>query len=222
MKKIFIFLFVSIVAVYANVAKITAMSGDVTVNRDNKSLSAQVGFPLKKEDKVITGNNARAQIVFSDNTIISLGKNSNIAVEEYVFEVGKKPKATFKFGSGVFKSISGKISKLNPTKYKLKTKSASIGIRGTIIGLQLSKNEELYMVLDGKIEVTNGIKRTFLSKGRQMAFRNGVVERVRVLRKKDRAELERDSGARENERESGLGENTQSKAVSSSEKCNYR
>lgn len=222
MKKILFFLMVSIITVYANVAKITAMDGDVTVNRDNKSLPAKIGFNLQKEDKVITGKNARAQLVFSDNTIISLGKNSTISVEDYVFAVGKKPKATFKFGSGVFKSISGKISKLNPTKYKLETKSASIGIRGTIVGLELSDQEELYMVLDGKIEVINGSQRTFLSKGRQMTFRNGVVDRVQVLRKKQRDKLERDSGAKENESESGVGENTQSTSVTSSEKCNYR
>lgn len=222
MKKILLILFLSIVSVYASVAKITAMKGDVTVNRDNKSIPAKIGFKLEKLDKVITGKNSRAQLVFSDNTIISLGKNSNIAVEDYLFEVGQKPKATFKFGSGVFKSISGKISKLNPTKYKLKTKSASIGIRGTIVGLYIVEQEEIFMNLEGKIEVDTGKETIFLNENRQIRLSNNVFERIQVLRSKQKDQLNIDSGAKENEAESGLGEATQSKTVTSAEKCNYR
>ena len=209
-------------SLYASVAKITAMKGDVVIDRNSKLLPGKIGFQLEKLDKVITGKNSRAQLVFSDNSIISLGKNSNIKVEDYLFEVGKKPKATFAFGNGVFKSISGKISKLNPTKYKLKTKSASIGIRGTIVGLELSPDEEIYMVFDGKIEVSNGARKTFLTKGRQFSFSKGTAQRVQVIRKRTKDKFERDSGAKDNENESGLGEKTQSTTVNSSEKCNYR
>lgn len=209
-------------SLFANIGKITAMKGDVSIDRNNKMMAAKIGFFLKKSDKIITGNNSRVQVVFSDNTIISLGKNSAINVEEYIFEVGKKPKATFKFGSGVFKSISGKISKLNPTKYKLKTKSASIGIRGTIVGLDLSSTEEIYMVIQGKIEVQNGNKKTLLKEGKQFSFKDGTVERVKKIRSKAKDKLERESGAKQNEKESGLGENTQTKKLTSAEKCNYR
>lgn len=185
-------------------------------------IPAKIGFKLNKKDKLITGDNSRAQVVFSDNTIISLGNNSKIDVEEYVYEVGHKPKATFKFGGGIFKSISGKISKLNPTKYKLKTKSASIGIRGTIVGLDLNKDREIYMVLEGKIEVSNDTKKTIVREGRQFTYKDGVAQRVEKIRTKTKDKLERESGARDNERESGVGVKTQTKEVNSSEKCNYR
>jgi len=105
----------------------------VYVDRDNTKTSARVGFILHINDKIITKNSSKAILLFNDNTSITIGKNSILSVNKYVFDI-KVPsnnKATFGFGTGIFKTISGKIGKLNREEFKMKTSTATIGIRGS-------------------------------------------------------------------------------------------
>ncbi|MGB5918598.1 FecR family protein, partial [Arcobacter sp.] len=89
-------------------------------------------------------------------TIITIGQNSTLNIFDYVYDESnpKDSKASFGFMKGSFKSITGKIGKINKERFKLKTKSASIGIRGTtIIG-----NQQIIICTDGAISVTaNGV-----------------------------------------------------------------
>ena len=84
---------------------------------------------------------------------MSLGKNSKLDINEYVYDEkdSNNSKANFKFAEGPFKSITGAIGKVSPDKFKLETKSASIGIRGTIV----VGNQDKVACTQGKIEVTS-------------------------------------------------------------------
>ena len=98
-----------------------------------------------------------------------------------------------------------------------------MGIRGTIVGLELSDKEEIYMVPEGKVELKIGT-RTFILNAGQMFTRqdNKPLDRPKKIDKKRRDRMERRSGARDNERESGFGERTQTKNANTVEKCIYR
>ncbi|WP_305863292.1 FecR family protein, partial [Aliarcobacter butzleri] len=66
------------------------------------------------------------------NTIVTIGKESSLNIEEYIFNTStKEAKTELNVLKGAFHTITGEIGKVNPDKFKLKTKSASIGIRGT-------------------------------------------------------------------------------------------
>jgi len=223
MKHILILLLLAFTILNAQIAKVTALKGDVLIKRNGQFKIAKLNSAINKLDIITTEKNARIQLLFKDNTMISIGKNSTLDIEDYLYDVGKKPKAKFKFGNGTFKAITGKIGKLNPRGFQLKSKTASMGIRGTIVGLELSDKEEVYMVPEGKVELKIGT-RTFILNAGQMFVRqeNKPLDRPRKLDKKRRDQMERRSGARDNERESGFGERTQTKSVNTVEKCNYR
>jgi hypothetical protein len=142
---------------YASIGKITALRGDVTIKRDAKSIIAKSGTKLEKHDLIATSKNAKVQIVFSDKTIFTIGKNSTLDIADYLYDESKpkKNKVQFNVLKGAFSSITGRIGKLNKSKFKLKTKSASIGIRGTIV----KANQEMIMCTHGAITVTtnNGV-----------------------------------------------------------------
>ena len=155
--------------------------------------------------------------------MISVGKNSTFSIKDYLFDVGQKPKASFKFGYGTFKAITGKIGKLNPRGFKLQTKTASIGIRGTIVEIDSSKDIETYLVPKGKIELRIGTQTFMLNAGQVVTKRrNSPATKPKRATRKIREKIERKSGAIDNERESGFGENTRTQNVNSVEKCNYR
>ena len=106
---------------------------------------------LEKKDFISTDKNGKVQIVFNDKTIFTIGKNSTLDIADYLYDESKpkKNKAKFNVLKGAFSSITGKIGKLNKSKFKLKTKSASIGIRGTIV----KANQDVVMCTEGAITV---------------------------------------------------------------------
>lgn len=133
MKKIFLLLMFLIGYTFADIGKITVIKGEVEIQRGTHLLTdINSGTSIKKKDIIKTKDNGKLQLLFQDKTVINLGHNSNLNVSEYLFE-NHKSKADFSITKGIFKIITGKIGKINPTKFTIKTSSANIGIRGTVI-----------------------------------------------------------------------------------------
>uniref|UniRef100_UPI0040472929 FecR domain-containing protein n=1 Tax=Aliarcobacter sp. TaxID=2321116 RepID=UPI0040472929 len=147
---IFVFLVSSL---YASIGKITSLEGKASITRDNTLLIAVMGSDIEKHDVISTESNSKLKIKLVDNTIISIGKESSLNIQEYVFDVTnpKESKTELNFVKGTFHAITGHIGKINPSKFKLKTKSASIGIRGT----EIYGNTNQVACLSGTIEVTS-------------------------------------------------------------------
>lgn len=118
-------------SVWGSIAKITAISGSVFVERSEKSAPALLGESLEPSDIVRTDKNSKAQITFNDNTVITVGKQSLFSIEEYLYDNSSDSRAQFNVLSGTIRVMSGKIGKIAPEKFSVKTKTATIGIRGT-------------------------------------------------------------------------------------------
>lgn len=90
----------------------------------------------------------------NDKTIITIGQKSHLNIIDYLYDE-KKPKeskAEFQFLKGSFKSITGAIGKINKERFKLKTKSSTIGIRGTTVIADIGEIEVI-LCTEGAIEV---------------------------------------------------------------------
>jgi len=66
--------------VFANIGKISVSKGDVTVIRNNTNLQASNNFILEKSDQIKTGVDGKAQLIFTDNTLITIGAKSLLNV----------------------------------------------------------------------------------------------------------------------------------------------
>ncbi len=87
--------------------------------------------PVVKKDNVITGEQARAQIRLQDGTLFTLGENTQLLIDEYLFSDTEKPTALFRLTTGVFRAVTGKITQVQKPNFKVETPLGSIGIRGT-------------------------------------------------------------------------------------------
>jgi hypothetical protein len=154
MGKVFLILISAVIA-FANIGKITGIKGEVYIQRDSKVLGAYVGNKLELHDKIITKDKSKALILFNDKTSITVGKDSTLEVDKYIYtpDIASKNEASFKFGNGVFRTITGKIGKLNKKKFRVKTVNASIGIRGTIFNVEVKKDFLAVEVEDGGVSV---------------------------------------------------------------------
>lgn len=133
-KIIFMFLlFVS--TLFANIGTITLLEGEAFVKRGEETLRLNISDSISNNDFIETKTNSKVKITFIDNTIITIGKESSLKIEDYFFDSNNKnsAKTELNVSKGAFHAITGQIGKVNPEKFKLKTKNATIGIRGTEI-----------------------------------------------------------------------------------------
>jgi len=142
--KIFLAVFILSTTLFAkDVATVTAINGHAFVQRDGTKKEIFLGDKLQEKDKILTSEKTKVQIIFEDETVITLGKNSDFSISEYLFE-DKKTVARFTMLRGAMRTITGKIGKIAPQKFSVTTKTSTIGIRGTnftvIVGDDGSQN----------------------------------------------------------------------------------
>lgn len=126
------FLFFAVSA-FGSVGSIVAVNGDVSVQRGSDTLKAITGMKVEEKDTLHSKGPSKAQVLFNDKTVITIGKDATFKIAEYLFEADQEPKATFDFAKGAFRTITGQIGKAAPERFTLKSKTATIGIRGTQI-----------------------------------------------------------------------------------------
>lgn len=115
-----------------HVAIVKNVSGSVEVLRSGTSVTATPGMQLLRSDRIVTGEESRAGMVFIDGTRITVGASTEIEVSKYLFDP-RQAKYDFslyvKKGTAIYSS--GKLGKLAPDAVNLKTPRATVGIRGT-------------------------------------------------------------------------------------------
>ncbi len=115
-------------------ADIMNVSGTVTVLRADAKSPALAGGQLETGDLLATGPNSSAGLSFSDGSRISLGADSELRVDSYVFEPQDKQYGMeMLLRKGVAAISTGKMAKLEPQSMNVSTPLATLGIRGTKI-----------------------------------------------------------------------------------------
>jgi len=114
------------------IGHIHSMKGTAFVHRGSVTLPATVGTALNRGDLIRTGKPGAVGIVLTDDTTISLGPNSELALSDYTFDptVGKFS-LVVRMVKGTFAYISGLIGKLAPDTVHLAIPDAVIALRGT-------------------------------------------------------------------------------------------
>lgn len=101
-------------------------------NQQPRSLSRR--SPIYVQDTIMTATAGTGEVVFTDNSIVSLSADTTFKIDEYKF--GKdvppgKSKYVASLVKGGFRTITGLIPKDNSDNYAVNTPVATIGIRTT-------------------------------------------------------------------------------------------
>jgi len=227
--KIFVLILLSSILMLADIGKLISVKGDVTINRMGEIIRAKKDSTLQVKDIIISKKQSRAMIEFNDKTLITLGQNSKITLENYVYDT-KTPQNSrleFKFGKGIFRTISGKIGKINYNYFKLKTKTTSIGIRGSDGTTIVDENGNVkHVTNEGNFILTNNStgKTVFVpegftgqsnSKNTQASVTNKVdlaqVKELGLLYKKDMEKENLDNNTTESTPAKEIDENVEPK-----------
>jgi len=112
----------------------TSTQGSVTVTHAGTTtpVPLEPGDTIGINDTIQTGPGAKASILFDDNTEFTLGENSKLKIDDYVYDPnGNSNKASYRFLEGAFQYVGGLIEKNSPADVRIETPAGGIGIRGT-------------------------------------------------------------------------------------------
>lgn len=122
------------------VGQVKAVSGDVMLLRGAAQTPATVGALVEKADAVVTGADGRVGITFIDNSRFSVGPNSRVAFEKFVFNPTTREGAFLtKVDRGAIGVISGHIAHSDPDAMKVQTPTTILGVRGTRFLVQINE-----------------------------------------------------------------------------------
>lgn len=130
-----LFVFLSVFSASAQEAAIgyvKTVTGEASVTTAGKVVKAEVGTPVMLGSKLKTGPKSSLGVTFKDETMMSIGADSELTVDEYLYApVQGKLKIGSKLSKGSLNYVSGVIAKLKPDAVTVSTPSGTIGVRGT-------------------------------------------------------------------------------------------
>jgi len=114
------------------IGRIRNLDGEVWIRRNGASVTANVDGPLFRGDVIRTGWSGSVGLLLDDDTSVSLGSRSELALADFTFAPKQGRFALImRMVKGTFSYLAGKIGKLSPESIQLQLPEATIGVRGT-------------------------------------------------------------------------------------------
>ena len=125
------------------IARLMQSRGTVTVEREARQVELPQGAPLYATDRVTTPAGGYAVLAFRDDTRLTLNSGTKVALTQYSFDATQPARGSMLFNliSGGLRVATGLIAKAAPGQVKFQTKTATIGIRGTMFDLACGRAE---------------------------------------------------------------------------------
>lgn len=132
-----------------------AATNEVQGRRDGAGpRGLKVGDAVYRNEEIKTGRASKAQLLFRDETVFSLGPNSVAVLDKFVYDPDKKTgEVAIKAVTGAFRFVSGSGPKEN---YRINTPAGSIGVRGTSLTFSITGSQLIMKLDSGAAELCSG------------------------------------------------------------------
>ena len=167
--KILFILLTALLPLLANIGEVTALTGSAKLSRQADNIDVAKGLKLLENDVLKTASRSKAQVVLNDDTVITIGPESEYLFER--FQESGDAEVMMQLKRGFFKTVTGKIGKIAPQRFKIKTKAATIGIRGTQFMAYVQDNEEKIGCIQGEIIVWTADGEYIVTAGNMLIYK---------------------------------------------------
>jgi hypothetical protein len=139
-----------------SIGRVTGIEGKVTVLAQGKFAPELLTLrkPVFREDIIETDRAAKVRITLTDATIISLGEQSRLELQQFSHEARPQTRAgRFAITLGVFRAI---LKEMMPqATFEVTTPTAIAAIRGTDLMGEVRPDSTAIVVLDGTVGVSH-------------------------------------------------------------------
>ena len=120
-----------------------SVTGDVRLLEADRQQPASPGDLLRPGQRLRTGAQASAGITLTDGTLLAVGPNTTLALNEYNYEpTTRTGSLLLGLARGTLRMVSGLIGKAHPESVKVHTPTMTVGIRGTDFIVEVPGEEE--------------------------------------------------------------------------------
>jgi len=137
-------------AALAEIGVLAAVNRDMTGARPaEQARPIFIKERLVANERIVSSNGGGGQVLFLDQTSLTIAPNSEIVLDQYVYDPDSQTgELVVSVLSGAMRFVGGRISKKNPAV--IKTPTATIGIRGGMGSVSVQNGAEtLYMHVAG-------------------------------------------------------------------------
>jgi hypothetical protein len=134
-------------------------SATLTLAGQKNTVPAKAQTHIHMHDILATSGKSKLFVLFIDNTQFTLGPDTKLTVNEYVYDPNNTTNDKARYGilAGAFDYVSGLVAKKKDPDVQVQTPSGAIGIRGTNFwGGNTGGSSYGFHVSEGKIGVSNG------------------------------------------------------------------
>lgn len=122
-----------------------AVRNQVTATASNGERRLAAGNPVFQNELIRTGTESVAQLLFADQTALSVGPRSEVRLDRFVYDPSRSTgDVGVSLTTGALRFVSGS---QDPRSYQVQTPVATIGVRGTIVDF-LFINGRMFGILD--------------------------------------------------------------------------
>jgi len=127
-----------------------------------------VGMELKSGDSVKTGAGSRALVKLSEGSVVKLGENGSLLIDEINPDGGGFFKAALRVAEGAFRFTTDALSKTRRREVSIRVATVTAGVRGTDLWGKSSADRQVVCLIEGAIEVgAEGEKPVLMDQSRQ-------------------------------------------------------
>jgi len=118
----------------SSVGRILVVQGNVVIMHKNKlrGYRAKKDLPLFKRDIIVTQEKGRIRFEMNDGSILTMGSSTKLVIDRSVYDVKKKSRFSFfRLALGKARFLAKKLVDLRYSKFKVRTPTAVVGVRGS-------------------------------------------------------------------------------------------
>lgn len=137
-----------------SIGEMALADGQVTGAFGGKSEVLRTGSGVVQNEVVATGADSVARVAFHDLTTLAIAQRSAVKLDRFVFNPDSTAsRAAITMTRGAFRLITGN----SPSKnLSVKTPSATIGLRGTVVDVMVRPGREIVVLQQGATTVCKG------------------------------------------------------------------
>jgi hypothetical protein len=146
------------------IGAVSRIQGEASATRGGTTRALGLNASVFLNEAVSTGDAARLEVRFADNTRLTLGEKAKLTLDTYVFNPAAG-RGTIKFAMvGAFRFLSGRVAKLASSDVSVTTPVATVGIRGTEFwGGPIDDQALGVFLIQGAVSVSNAAGTQILS-----------------------------------------------------------
>lgn len=108
------------------------VQGDIRLGTTAGRPAPQSGDALRPGERITTGKDGAASLVLKDGTVLTLGPNTTADLSQFQFDATtQEGNLVLELLQGSVRVVTGLLAKINPDRFKVKTPTAVVGVRGT-------------------------------------------------------------------------------------------